>query len=194
MYQNSKKIIVLAGAMVLLFSGWAIAQTKVLGLFELGKSTYTEVKAKLPKEVHITVDNDKIGASEDGGPVIVTQGTGYGIDRLLDVGFLFDNNQTLAEVRMGLDDGRFNDIKKILSSKYRLVRSYPGVRLLFKANRDYVYLYFQRDAVKDKPDTYKFGVQYMTGAVYRQEQLDVRQTVENKKAPERKVEEEVAKF
>lgn len=149
MSKNRKGIAALVAVMVLVFTGQAMAQTKVLG-FQLGKSTYDEVKENLPEGVKITDDGKPC---EYGGPTIMTEGTGYGIDGLLDVMFSFDKTKTLAEVMMGLEDRRFNDIKKTLASKYQPTGQ-NEFRKLFKANRDYVYLYSPRDEVKDKPGIY----------------------------------------
>lgn len=179
MYNNKKRVVILAALMVLLFAGQVMAQTTVLG-FQLGKSTYDEVKAKLPKEVKIKPDDGKPG--EDGGPTITTDGTGYGIDGLLRVDFSFNKAQTLAQLGMSLEDRRFNDIQKILALKYQPVRSNL---LFFKANRDYVSLSPPRDAVQDMPGTNSFYVHYKTGAVYRREELEERETAERKKAQER---------
>jgi hypothetical protein len=196
MYQNNKKIFIsaLAAVMILLFASQAMSQTMVLGLFQLGKSTYDEVKANLPKGVKITSDNGKYGASEVGGPLLVTNGENYDINGLKAVEFGFDEMNTLAEVNMFLEGRRLNDINKILSSKYQQVRSYPGVWMLFKANHDYIYLYLMRDK--------NFVVNYMTGAVYRRGKLEEHQTVEynkkyareNKKALEQEAAAAVAKF
>ena len=190
---NSKRIITLAVALVLFFAGQAMSQTKVLGLFQLGKTTYEKVKADLPKGISITSD-EGVPTKSYGGPTIMAKGVGYDIDGLKVVRFDFDRKQILVHVSMNLEEGRSNDIKKILSSKYQQIRSYPGVWLLFKANRNYVCLYLPRDK--------NCTVEYMTGTVYRQEQLRERQTFEynkkyereNKKALEREAEEEAAKF
>jgi hypothetical protein len=96
---------------------------------------------------------------------------------------------------MILQGQRLDDINKILSSKYQPVLSeYPDVFLLFKANCDYVYLRLPRD--KD------IVVEYMTSAVYRQEQLAVRRSAKDKMAREQRekrekqkvLEREAAKF
>lgn len=188
----NKRIITLAVALVLLFTGQPLAQTTVLGLFQLGKSTYGEVKANLPKGIQITSDDGMPTKSYD-GPTIMTEGVGYNVDGLKVVQFDFDKKQTLVHVGMNLENRRFDDIKKILASKYRTVRSNF---LLFKANRDYVSLSPPRDK------NIGFGVEYKTGAVYRRGKLQERQTVEynkkyereNKKALERDAAEEAAKF
>jgi hypothetical protein len=46
-FNNIKRIVIFAAVLVLLFTWEALSQTKVLN-FQLGKSTYNEVKAKLP--------------------------------------------------------------------------------------------------------------------------------------------------
>lgn len=181
MHNNKKITVILFVLTVLLFGGQALAQTSMLG-FQLGKATYEEVKANLPNEVKIEVDDGK-PSKLLGGPWFSTNGTGYGIPGLKGVTFGFDIKQTLVHVQMILEGQRLNDVKKILSSKYHPFRSYPGVWLLFKANRDYVYLYLPWD--KD------IVVEYMTGAVYRQEQLSVRQTEQDKKADERECQKEL---
>jgi hypothetical protein len=191
MYYN-KRIITLAVALVLLFVGQSLAQTVVLDKFQLGKSTYDQVKANLPKGVQIKQDN---GTCEYGGSVLFTEGTGYNINGLLLIKYCFDQKQILAEIRMTFKDKRFNDVNKILISKYRPMRSeHPDVFLLYKAHSDYVYLYLPQDK--------SFAVDYMTGAVYRRGKLQERQTVEynkkyereNKKALEREAAEEAEKF
>jgi hypothetical protein len=120
-----------------------------------------------------------------------------GGEGLKGVQFCFDKNQILSLVFIRLEERRFNDIKKLFALKYRSIRSqYPDTYLLFKANRDYIYLYLPRDKETG------FGVDYMTDAVYHREKLEERQTVEynkkyereNKKALEQEGEEEAAKF
>jgi hypothetical protein len=193
MFATMKRIGILVVLMVMVFSCRSFAQTIVLNKFQLGKSTYEQVKANLPKEVKIEQNHSNPSAFL-GGPWFSTDGKGYGITGLRKVTFGFDIKQTLVHVQMTLEGQRLNDINKILASKYHRVRSYPGVRLLFKANCDYVYLYFPRD--KD------FVVEYMTGAIYRLEQSTVRQTAEERKADEREEQkriereaaEEAAKF
>jgi len=181
MYNNKKRVVILAALMVLLFAGQVMAQTTVLG-FQLGKSTYDEVKAKLPKEAKITHDALSPHSSEYYGAAIMTDGTGYGVDGLKVVEFDFDKKRKLVEVGMSLGKRRFNDIQKILASKYQPV--YSNL-LFFKANRDYVSLSPPRDAVQDMPGTNSFYVHYKTGVVYRREELEERETAERKKAQER---------
>lgn len=181
--KNNRRVTIFVVVLFLLFTDQVIAQTKVLG-YELGKSTYEEVKEKLPKGVK--VEKDVPGPCDYGGPFIFTGGTGYGIDGLLDVGYRFDQKRTLVVVMMRLEDRRLQDIKKILASKYRSVRSENHDKFfLFRASRDYVYLYPCRDEVKDKPGSYIFGVQYMTNAAYRLDKSRERQTAEYNKAQER---------
>jgi hypothetical protein len=176
MFNNSKKIGISVALMVLM-AGQVMAQTTVLGKFQLGKSTYDEVKAKLPEEVKITRDDGEPDTLLS-GPWFSTDGAGYGIAGLKGVKFCFDKKQTLACVGMFLEGRRLNDIQRILSSKYRHSRSQaPDTYLLFKANCDYVYLYLPWD--KD------IVVEYMTGAVYRQGKLEEHRTEEFKKAQER---------
>jgi len=174
MSKNRKRIGVLVAVMLLLFAGQVLAQTKVLG-FQLGESTYNEVKAKLPKGVKITSDAGKPGSY--GGPELATDATGYGINGLQSVEFDFDKKRTLSKVLFILEERRLKDIKKILSAKYKPIHSgYPGL-YLFKANCDYVYL--------RPPWDKSFVVDYMTDAVYRQLKLQARQSKEYKKAQER---------
>ena len=147
--------------------------------FQLGKSTYNEVRAKLPDEVKVEQD-DGVPDTFYGGPTFFTSGTGYGIDGLKVVHFCFDKKQTLAHVGMNIEDRSFNDIKKILSSNYEYVRSeYPDAFLLFKANCDYVYLRLPRD------NKVGFGVDYVTGVTYRRKKLWARQTAKDKMVEER---------
>jgi hypothetical protein len=189
MSNNRKRIAILVAMMVLLCGGQAMSQTKVLG-FQLGKSTYNEVKAKLPKGVKITSDDGKPGSY--GGPELATKGTGYDINGLQSVEFDFDKKRTLAKVQMIMEEHRIKDITKILTSKYQPVRSqYPDAFRLFKANHDFVMLY--------SPWGNSFMVDYMTDTVYRQHMLEIRKTEEDKKkrlerAAEEEEEEEEAKF
>ena len=173
MFNNKKRIVIWAALMVLLFTGQAMAQTKVLG-FQLGKDTYKQVKANLPQAAKIT---NAYANAYTGGPGFVTDGTGYGVEELRVVKFEFDKNQKLADVNIVMESRRLNDLKKILSSKYKLGRSeYPEIFLLFKANRDYVYLYLPQDN--------EFAVRYMTGAVYLLNEQMVRQSAAKKKTQE----------
>ncbi|MHB9071907.1 MAG: hypothetical protein ACYC6G_00125 [Desulfobaccales bacterium] len=181
MHNNKKRIVILAALTVLLFAGQVTAQISVLG-FNLGKDSYNKVKSKLPGGAQIKVDEGKPDTFL-GGPWFSTDGIGYGIEGLKGVQFCFDKKQTLSRVGMFLEGHRLNDIKKILPSKYRILRSqYPNVFLLYRANRDYIYLYLPRD--KD------IVVEYMTDAVYRRGKLQERQTAENKKALEREEQKE----
>ena len=193
MFNNNKRIVILVILIVLLFVGQLWAQTAVLG-FQLGKSTYNEVKKKLPEGVKVEQD-DGVSDTFYGGPSFFTTDAGYGIDGLKRVHFCFDKKQILVEVSVSLEGRRLDDIKKILTSKYRPVRSKnPKAPLLFKANCDYVYLFLPWD--KD------IVVDYMTAAVYQQKQLAAGQTVERKKAREQRekrehqkaLEREAAKF
>lgn len=173
MFNNSKRIIILAVVLLLFFEGQSLAQTTVLGLFHLKKSTYIEVKANLPKNVKITRD-EGTPSPYYGGPFIYTDGTGYDIDGLETVSFWFDRKQTLSEVKLILEDRRFDDIKKILFSKYQQVCSkYPIASLLFKANRDYICLYLPWDK--------SIVVSYMTEASYRKLTLAQHHTEEHRR-------------
>lgn len=174
MFYNRKRIVILMMIVVLPFAGQVMAQTTVMG-FQLDKSTYNEVKTNLPKSVMVITES----ASKNGSSSIVTDGTGYNIDGLRKVILGFNKEQKLEEVLMILEGQRFNDVKKILFSKYRSVRlKNPEAPLLFKANSDYVYLSLPCD--KD------IEVHYMTGAFYRHEQLAACQTIEDHKALVRK--------
>lgn len=193
MSSTSKRIVSLAVVMVFLFAGQVMAQTKVLYLFQLGKTTYKQVKANLPKKVIIT--KDKTTSPYYGGPLIYTEGKGYDIDGLEMVSFWFDKKQNLSEVKLILEDRRFDAIKKVLSSKYQLVHSkYPEASLLFKANHDYICFYLPWDK--------SIVVSYMTGAGYQKLMLSQHQTEEyqkleeqrRKKALEREQAAEAAKF
>lgn len=176
MFNNGKRIGISVALMVLM-AGQVVAQTIVLEKFQIGKSTYNEVKAKLPEAAKIKYDDATPG--DFGGPGIGTDGTGYGVDGLEVVEYCFDKKQTLALVSMLLESRRLNGIQKILSSKYRHSRSQaPDTYLLFKAQCDYVYLYLPWD--KD------IVVEYMTGAVYRRGKVEEHQTEEYKKVQERK--------
>lgn len=179
--------------LVLVFTGQAMGQAKVLGGFQLGKITYNELKANLPKEVEITSDTGKPG--ESGGPILSTSGIGYGIEGLKWVDFSFDKTHTLAEVQICLKEQRFKDIEKTISSKYQPIRSqHPDAFRLFKANHDFVKLYFPWDT--------SFMVEYLNNAAYRRHESAIRQTIEYKKAEERRnrealereAKEEAAKF
>lgn len=185
---NSKnRIIVLVIILTLMFVGQNIAKTQVLG-FQLGKSTYNQVKANLPKEVQIKTDNCYPGGTADYGAAIITKGIGYSIEGLKYVEFDFDKKQTLVNIEIIFEEHRIKDITKILTSKYQPVRSqYPDAFRLFKANHDFVMLYSAWGN--------SFMVDYMTDTVYRQHMLAIRKTEEDKKKRlEREAEEEEAKF
>lgn len=177
MHKKCKRIAILMTLMVLVGVGQVMAQTTVIG-FHLGKSTYEKVKANLPKEANIKGDEGKSSDYND-GPAFYTTGTGYGIEGLESVMFCFDKKRILSEVRLFLNGRRLIDIEKILASKYRPIRSkYPDAFRLFKANSDYVYLYLPRN--------HNFTVDYMSGSTYHKAKLMERQTIEYKKAEERR--------
>lgn len=186
MYNNKKRVVVLVAVMVLFFNGRAMAQTIVLDKFQLGKSTYDEVKANLPKGVLI-VHDDSVPIEFYGGRTLSTDGTGYGVDGLRAVYFSFDEKQTLVSVGMRLETRRFYDIKKILASQYEPVRSdYPSSLLVFKANQDYIQLFVPEGKVYNLiPGDNLFAVEYMTSAIARKQ----RQTKQYKNPEERKIEE-----
>jgi hypothetical protein len=190
MTKKYKKLAIFGVLLSLTIGRQAMAETKVVG-FRLGKSTYNEVKANLPKGVQLEPDEGKLG--EYDGPTIVTKGRGYGIDGLLSVMFSFDKKGNLSEVLMMLESHRFDDIRKILSSKYQLIRKYPGLRMVFKAHRDYVDLYHPRDAVKDIPGIYSFAVVYQTGAIHRQWEKLMRQSEMRRKAKDMHEKNELAR-
>lgn len=180
----------MAALVFLLFSGLAMAQTHVLG-FQLGISTYNQVKDNLPKTVKIILN--RTSSAYYGGPFLATDGKGYGIKELKTIHFAFDRNQTLIEVAMDLEGWRFNDIQKILSAKYQPVHSDRNDRTIFKANRDYVKLYHHSDEI---------SVVYMTDTVYWKYVFEERQMEESKeerkrekkKMVEREAAKEAAKF
>lgn len=102
----------------------------VLG-FELGKSTYVDVKAKLPRGA-----NPKNQYYGNYGPFFLTDGAAYGIPGLQSVAFSFDRRWKLASVTMAFSEQGFAAYKKRLDSQYRLYREMHGETTIYQANPD----------------------------------------------------------
>ena len=183
---NTKKNIIVAIALTLFFAKQVAAQTTVLGV-TLGKTTYHEAIAKLPEAVRIKSAGCN-GSNEyiifPGGYGILTDNAdGYGIDGLRYVDYSFDAKEILQSVLLSFEEYRFDDIKKILASKYKQVRSpYPDGFMVFNAKNFYVILYY--------PWNQSFTVDYRTPAYHREKIARIRRGEQNKKDLEREVKEE----
>lgn len=172
---HDKKSVVMVALVVLLFSGQTMAQTTVLDKFQLGKSTYDEVKANLPKGV-LLVRDDPTPIEFYGGRTFSTDGTGYGVDGLRSVNFSFDEKQTMVAVGMMLESRRFKDLKNILVSKYHYDYSkYKFTYMLFKSQSDWVTLFIPQGKVfsiiSEDP---LFVVEYVTAKIARKQSAEER--------------------
>jgi hypothetical protein len=92
------------------------AQVSVLG-FELDRSTAEQVRSALGKNTKI--DDEGVNAYT-GGLQFTTDGTGYQIEGLSEVSYIFDKERRLAGVVMQLDKHRFDDVFKMLAAKYKV--------------------------------------------------------------------------
>lgn len=112
-----KKIIRLLLAASLLISGLAHAGTKALG-FEIGVSTVDQVRSVMVKQTRVMdAGENKYSA----GPMLKTDGTGYDIQGLNSVVYIFDPQQKLLGVVMGMNKNRFDVVFKMLADKYKVV-------------------------------------------------------------------------
>lgn len=103
-------------ATLALFPALAFAQVQVLG-FEIGSTTSQQLKTKLASQTRVE-DNGTNKFS--GGRQFKTDGTGYGIDTLTEVVYIFDPQDKLAGVLMGMGKDRFDDVFNALSAKYKV--------------------------------------------------------------------------
>jgi len=105
-----------AAAFALLTSHAALAGTPVLGV-ELGVSTLDQVRSTQGQKAEL----ENAGVNEyTGGPMLVSEGTGYGIEGLRKVAYIFDSQKKLAAVLMTLEKGRFDTIARVVAGKYKL--------------------------------------------------------------------------
>ena len=175
---NTQKNIIVAIALTLFFAKQVAAQTTVLGV-TLGKTTYHEAIAKIPEAVKIK--SAARGIAGDYG--IMTGGDGYGIAGLKWVSYGFNNKQILQSIMLSFKEKRLDDIKKILASKYKQVRSpYPDGFMVFKANNAYISL--------SVPWNLSFTVDYQTPASYHEDVANIRRTKQYEKDLKRKAREE----
>jgi hypothetical protein len=121
--RNFKNSVLQIGlASILLCPGLSKAQVQVLG-FEMGKSTTSQVKTQLAKQTKI---QDGGMNKFTGGTQFTTDGSGYDIDDLSNVVYIFDKDQKLAGVLMTLSQAeskakRFDALFSVLTSKYKVV-------------------------------------------------------------------------
>ncbi len=95
----------------------AMAQVQVLGV-EVGTSTVEQVKAQAGKVTRVT---DAGMNKWSAGPMLRSNGNGYGIDGLSEVLYIFDKTGVLAAVVMTLGKDRFDEILGFVSGKYKTV-------------------------------------------------------------------------
>jgi hypothetical protein len=107
----------------IVFAGSAFAGTQVLG-FEIGASSVDQVRGELAKKTQV---QDAGTNKFSGGTMLKTDGASYDISGLNNVLYIFDDQKKLMGVVMsmakggGLNNEGFNQIYKIISSKYKLV-------------------------------------------------------------------------
>lgn len=104
--------------LALLSSSQSFAQTVVLSQ-TIGKSTVKNLISSTDKK-HIQY----AGMNKySNGKMYSVQGQAYGVAGLSNALFIFDQQDLLSGVVLTMDKNRFDDIKKILDEKYRLVSS-----------------------------------------------------------------------
>lgn len=96
----------------------ALAQVQVLG-FEIGSSTARQVKAAVGRHAKV---RDAGTNKYTGGPQFKTDGSGYDIDSLSEVFYIFDKDEKLAGVLMTMSKSRFDEIVEVLASKHKLTQ------------------------------------------------------------------------
>lgn len=105
----------LAAGCLLSSGGWA--QVQVLGV-EVGTSSVKDVKAQAGKQTRVR----ELGTNKwSDGPMLGTDGEGYGIEGLSEVLYIFDKAGVLAGVVMTLNKNRFDELYGFLSGKYKPV-------------------------------------------------------------------------
>ena len=111
-----KKTTRLVLAAALLVTGAAHAGTKALG-FELGVTTVDQLRSSIGGQTQVTDAGEN---SYSAGPMLKTDGSGYGIQGLSSVLYIFDPDKKLAGILMNMDKHRFNAIFQMLAGKYRV--------------------------------------------------------------------------
>ncbi|ROQ90695.1 hypothetical protein [Desulfosoma caldarium] len=156
----------------------SIAQVQVLG-FEIGSSTLEQVKTQLAKQTRI---HDAGINKFTRGPQIKTDGEGYGIERLYEVFYIFDQDHKLAGVLMTMCKTRFDEILSFLSEKYTLTakrRPFVGDMFArFKAKGVIIEL--------DAPHlSFNMEIRYIRDDLYKQFNMQTAQETQQKKAYEK---------
>ncbi len=97
---------------------WSVAQagTQALG-FELGVSTVDQVRANLAKRTNVQ-DNGTNKFSN--GAMLKTDGSGYDLEGLNSVLYIFDDQRKLSGIIMDMAKHRFDPVYNALSNKYKL--------------------------------------------------------------------------
>lgn len=140
------------------------AGTTALG-FELGVSTANQVKAELSKSSNL---EEPLVSGLTGGAYLKTDGTGYDIDGLNNVAYIFDKNNVLGAVIINMSKIRFNDVYDAVSRKYKLEaaqRPFVGNQFAkFKSNDavieiDAPHLSFEMDVRYIRNDIKKMSIQ-----------------------------------
>lgn len=101
----------------MLFSSSCFAGVKVLG-FELGTSELNQVNSTLTNQTKVT-NTGKNKYSH--GQMLQTDGTGYSIEGLNSVLYIFDTDNKLSAVILDMDKYKFNDVYSAVASKYKVV-------------------------------------------------------------------------
>lgn len=116
------------------------AGTSALG-FELGVSNVDQVIAELAKLSKI---EESATSGITGGAYIRTGSTGYDIDGLNGVAYIFDKKNVLGAIIITMNKNRFESIYDAVSRKYRLEseqRPYVGNQFArFKSGSDFIEL------------------------------------------------------
>lgn len=115
MTQFARKVVVLVAFIAMAMFGQAVAVEKVAPLgFEVGKATLASVRAGVQGAV------DGGTNKYSGGPMLKSDGKGFGVDGLNEVTFIFDQGNVLCGVLMEMGKNRFDDIYGFLAGKYKV--------------------------------------------------------------------------
>lgn len=156
----------------------AFGQVQVAG-FEIGTSTVQQVKSQLAKQTRI---QDAGTNKFTGGAQFKTDGSGYGIESLNEVIYIFDKDQKLAGVIMDMGKHRFDEIFGIMAGKYKVTskqRPFVGnMSARFKAQGVTIEL--------DAPHLgFNMQASYIRDELYQQFNTQAAQESQQKKAAEK---------
>jgi hypothetical protein len=169
------KLIILT---VLLMPAIAFGQVQVVG-FEIGTSTVEQVKSQLVKQTKI---EDEGTNKYTGGTQFKTDGSGYDIESLNEVTYIFDQDQKLAGVIMDMGKHRFDEILGLLAAKYKVsAKQRPFVGNMFaRLNAKGVTIEL------DAPHLgFNMQASYIRDDLYRQFHTQANQETQQKKAVEK---------